>query len=330
MCLLCNLPVFHLQSQIPVLKVDLNVTGRLDIFNNIVYNWGYRATDGGAHEANFVNNYYKPGISTTQFVALNAQYENNFPGSQQYYFMGNIMPGHFDSTNQIIGRKASGNYIPTTYEPFVNKPFFDSDATIHSAKQAYKLVLSDVGCAQPVVDDHDIRIINETLNGSYTYSGSKTGQKGFPDSENDVGGWEAYPGYLKSPGWDTDFDGLPNWWEKAHGLDTNSVTGNFSESNADEDRNGYTNLEEYLHWMSKPHYFLPVNDSLEIDLSIFTIGFENSPLYEIKNVVNGIANLPDNTSLVSFKPLTEGLAELDFNVTDAEGDSLTQKIGFYW
>ena len=38
---------------------DNYYAGRLDIFNNLVYNWGGRATDGGAHEVNFVNNYYK-------------------------------------------------------------------------------------------------------------------------------------------------------------------------------------------------------------------------------------------------------------------------------
>ena len=36
-------------------------TGRLDIRNNVVYNWGHRTTDGGVMQLNFVNNYYKPG-----------------------------------------------------------------------------------------------------------------------------------------------------------------------------------------------------------------------------------------------------------------------------
>ena len=48
--------------------------GRLDIFNNVVYNWSTRTTDGGAHEVNFVGNYYKPGAATTQRYALNAQW----------------------------------------------------------------------------------------------------------------------------------------------------------------------------------------------------------------------------------------------------------------
>lgn len=40
--------------------------GHHDVFNNVVYNWGGRATDGGSHEVNFVNNYYKMGPATTQ------------------------------------------------------------------------------------------------------------------------------------------------------------------------------------------------------------------------------------------------------------------------
>lgn len=37
-------------------------------------------------------------------------------------------------------------------------------------------------------------------------------------------------------------------------LNPNSPEGDFSDSNADDDRDGYTNLEEYLHWMATPHY----------------------------------------------------------------------------
>ena len=48
---------------------------------------------------NFVNNYYKPGAASDVFVALNAQYDS-FPGTQQYYFAGNVMPGHFDETTR--------------------------------------------------------------------------------------------------------------------------------------------------------------------------------------------------------------------------------------
>lgn len=55
--------------------------GALDIFNNVVYNWAGRATDGGAHEVNFVNNFYKMGPSTTQKFILRAQLEGVGKGS---------------------------------------------------------------------------------------------------------------------------------------------------------------------------------------------------------------------------------------------------------
>ena len=47
------------------LDAAANFAGRLDIRNNVVYNWRSRTTDGGAMEVNFVNNYYKPGAATT-------------------------------------------------------------------------------------------------------------------------------------------------------------------------------------------------------------------------------------------------------------------------
>jgi len=45
-------------------------SGRLDIFNMVVYNWGTRATDGGAHEVNFVNNYFKRGLRPPKLPCL--------------------------------------------------------------------------------------------------------------------------------------------------------------------------------------------------------------------------------------------------------------------
>jgi hypothetical protein len=155
-------------------------TGRIDIRNNVVYNWDHRTTDGGAHEVNFVNNYYKPGAATTFFYALNAQHERYGAGSQRYYFKGNVMPGHFDESSQEAGRKISGS---VKYETFVDKPFFPSHVTTQTAREAYKLVLSDVGCNQPALDAHDMRIVKETLTGTYKYTGSISGKPGLPDSQ---------------------------------------------------------------------------------------------------------------------------------------------------
>jgi len=225
-------------------KPDNKYAGRLDLRNNVVYNWKSRATDGGAHEVNFVNNYYQPGPATTFFYALNAQY-GGFPGSQQYYFEGNVMPGHFGLTNQTAGRKATterGGNLPTEYSPWVEKPFFDSYVKTHTAAEAYTNVLADVGCNFPALDEHDTRVIAEVRSGTFKFKGSKTGLPGLPDSQDDVGGWDNYPEVHRAADWDTDQDGIPNDWEKAHGLNPKES----SDGNADRDRDGYTNLEEYL------------------------------------------------------------------------------------
>jgi hypothetical protein len=225
-------------------KNPATYAGRLDLRNNVVFNWKSRATDGGAHEVNFVGNYYKPGPATKFFYALNAQY-GGFPGTQQYYFAGNVMPGYFGLTNQEAGRKATterGGHLPENYSPWVDKEFFPPFVKTQSAEEAYTNVLANVGCNFPMLDDHDKRVIEEVRSGQPAFKGSKTGLPGLPDSQDDVGGWENYPEVHRAADWDTDGDGIPDVWEKSHGLNPNDA----SDGNKDLNGDGYTNLEKYL------------------------------------------------------------------------------------
>ena len=297
-------------------------TGRMDITNNVVYNWGGRTTDGGTKEVNFVNNYYKPGAGSKIFVAFNQQNEGVGTGMQRCYFNGNVMPGYFDENNQTLGRKASGNTV--SYDNFVDTPFFPSYVTTQSAKNAYKIVLSDVGCTQPEFDDHDQRIISETLNGTYSTVGSVTGKPGFPDNEADVGGFEDYPAVVRPQNWDSDQDGLPNWWETIIGTNIHSAIGDFSDANADPDLDGYTNLDKYLQWMSEPHYDAVIGNKTYIDIQKLSRGFTNGVSYSLSQVVNGNATLSGKT--VEFKPNAKGLCSFKFTVTDAEGGTMTRKV----
>ncbi len=228
-------------------KKTSTYAGRLDIRNNVVFNWKNRATDGGAHEVNFVGNYYQPGPATRTFYALKAQY-GGFPGTQRYYFEGNVMPGYFGLTNQSAGRTATterGGRLPTDYSPWVDKPFFEPYIQTQSAREAYENVLANVGCNFPVLDDHDQRVIAEVRSGTFKFKGSKTGLPGLPDSQEDVGGWEDYPEVRRPADWDRDQDGMPDSWEQARGLNARDA----ADGNADRDGDGYTNLEEYLGWL---------------------------------------------------------------------------------
>ncbi|MBN1180997.1 MAG: T9SS type A sorting domain-containing protein [Bacteroidales bacterium] len=301
--------------------------GRLDIFNNVVYNWSARTCEGGAMEVNFVNNYYKPGsaMNDTANHALMAEHDTDFGGSQRYFFSGNVMPGFFDETNQEDGRILYGP--PYSVDPWVNEPFFDSWAVIHSAKDAYKQVLSDVGCTQPVFDNHDLRIVDETLNGTYTYTGSISGLPGLPDSQSDVGGFESYPSFTRPDSWDMDHDGLPGWWESLHGLDTNSALNDFSDANADDDQDGYTNIDNYLYWMSQLHFFTNTDTIVYIDMQQVFRGFTNNPVYSISNVTNANVTILGNTKWAEFIPNEPGMASFDATVTDGEGSEMTRTIG---
>jgi len=314
---------------------DSYYAGRLDIFNNVVYNWGGRATDGGAHEVNFVGNYYKKGAATTQNTILRAQLEGTGNGTQSYFYDNNIV----ENTNGTLACDGTDNTCSRTYElsggqeldweVFVDAPFFESDAIINSAAEAYKRTLSDVGCVQPAFDDHDIRIIHETIDGTYSCNGSYTGKPGLPDHEKDVGYWETYPGYVRSESWDSDLDGMPDWWENVHGMNPSSAKGDFSESNADPDRNGYTNLEEFLQWMDRPHYFLNGEDSLEVDLGQYARGFTQDPEFSIVSTIGGSASIQANTSMLTYVVSSEVLGEVVFSVLDTVGTELERRIGLY-
>lgn len=220
--------------------------GRLDIRNMVVYNWRHRTTDGGAKEVNFVNNYYKPGPASNIKTYLNPHFENPAFGPQQYYVEGNIMEGVAGPegpTGTFRGMNVRGEQdAPVT----VDKPFFPPYVKTHSAREAYKNVLADVGCNVPMLDDHDKRVIKEVRTGTTTYKGSKSGWPGLPDSQGDVGGWEVYPEIHRAADWDTDGDGMPDQWEDQKGLDPQTA----SDGAADPDGDGYTNLEGYLNWLA--------------------------------------------------------------------------------
>ncbi len=213
--------------------------GRLDIRNNVVYNWGYRTTDGGAKQVNFVNNYYKPGPATTVFHVLKPERNHAF-GPQDYYVSGNVMEGRYGADRPLAGVVEPRNEPLSDF--LYDEPFFESHVKTQSAEDAYDDVLDDVGCNVPMLDDHDRRVLQETRRGTATYQGSRSGLPGLPDAQQDVGGWEDYPEVHRPGEWDSDGDGIPGEWEVAQGLDPTDA----KDGALDADGDGYTNLEEYL------------------------------------------------------------------------------------
>lgn len=301
--------------------------GSIDAFNNVVYNWGSRATDGGTHMLNFVNNYYKKGPATSQNYLLRHQFEGTGNGSQAAYVKGNIR----EETNGTKTQDKEGNTYRyetsggqvLSWEPWSAEPFFPSLANIESAEAAYYNVLSDVGCTLPFFNDHDKRIVRETATRTTTYKGSKTGKAGLIDREWDAEGYVTIAAKKRAADWDTDQDGMPDWWEDANGLDKA-----VADNNLDIDGDGYTALEDYLNWMALPHYELANGDTLQIALHDFFAGYPvDGTEYSVPSPVAGVTLDADNLTFYTANATSKLVA---INVTAAyKGFSLTRTFNVF-
>jgi hypothetical protein len=213
--------------------------GRLDIRNNVVYNWESRTTDGGVKALTFVGNYYLPGPATRVFHLVKP--DTGTPADpQQYFIAGNRMVDRpqFDADNWANGGVVvSAEAVPTIR---LDRPFCESLITEESADAAYESVMADVGANRPALDEHDRRILREVAGRTFTFKGSRGGLPGIIDTQADVGGW---PELKSGPALaDTDGDGMADEWERAEGLDpANAADGNHIRAGSD-----WTNLERYL------------------------------------------------------------------------------------
>jgi len=306
--------------------------GHHDMFNNVCYNWGGRACDGGTHEGNFVNNYYKMGPASTQTILLKADLEGTGTGTQSYYVKGNIRENvggtkTQDALNDTYKYTTSNDQV-VNWTVFVDKPFFESQATIESAEAAYKNVLCDVGCNEPVLDNHDTRMVSETLSGTTSTVGSKSGVKGLIDSETDAG-CEGFNGLnivsaSREADYDSDLDGIPNWFEKAKGWNEN-----VANNNADSDNNGYTDLEDYLNWMALPHFIVPKSQQTTIGLSTYFASYTKNPTYEfVGGNELGISDDGNGKMIVSPGNIN-GFYTVNVTVHDDDNTSLTRTFNFY-
>ncbi|HEY6166409.1 MAG TPA: T9SS C-terminal target domain-containing protein [Verrucomicrobiae bacterium] len=296
--------------------------GYLDIRNNVIYNWKDRTTDGGAKQVNFVANFYKPGPVTTLFKLMRP--DSGSPTDRQQYFVtNNILLGYYAESNNWSGIQVQGG--ATEADVRVDAPFFPDYVTTHTASNAYQLVLSDVGANFPRQDAIDSRVISETRNGTYTYTGSKDGLPGIIDSQDDVGGYPTNAYNTSNLTTDTDHDGLPDWWEIMHGLNPNSLPGDFSDSNGDLDADGYTNLEDYLNWLAAPHVVARQSGSVDVDLRAFAAGLTD-PVFAVFGPTNGsVLLLPDGFT-GRFSPTLNFSGAASFRFTASDGATLSNSV----
>lgn len=221
----------------------------VDFRNNVIYNWGSNsgyAGEGGSYD--FVNNYYKYSSASSNKNRIFAPNGDDGSNSQPadvwgtFYVDGNYVNGYPTTISDNwdgIDPKPSTKAVS---EIKSNTEFTVSSVSTQTAEEAFVSVLAEVG-ASKVRDAVDKRITNEVENGLAPVRGSKgTSKGGLIDSPSDVGGYPTYTYNVSEVLTDSDYDGMPDEWETANGLDPNDAS----------DRNnigssGYTRLEEYIY-----------------------------------------------------------------------------------
>ncbi|MCF3109694.1 pectate lyase [Niabella sp. CC-SYL272] len=222
-----------------------------DFRNNLIYNWGINNIYGGeGGYYNMVNNYLKPGPSTTsrktQIVAIDSS--DQYPYAQ-YYLNGNyITSSAANTSNNWLGASMKSGKLSDTVKAKRATPFPVETIVTHTAAEAYTLVLQKAGCVKPQRDTLDARIISDVQNSTGRIIDV---QGGFPHGTEFALTVNAWPALQTgtAPA-DTDKDGMPDDWEKAKGLNPNDI----SDGKKYTLSTGYTNVEVYINSLATGLY----------------------------------------------------------------------------
>lgn len=267
--------IAHHTSRTPRLgpRPTTQMDERMDMRNNVIYNFGGNGCYGGeGMNVNIVNNYYKPGpgtpsgnkgkriagigIRTTSYINTYPAYAPAWHIWGKFFVDGNYNSSYSDVTNdnwtygiynQISSSDNDGTYTQTTKDTMkLSEPIPFILTTTHSASDAYERVLDYAG-ASLHRDSFDELIISDTRNGVATYTG-KGLSKGFINSQDDNmpanadADWSAWPTLNSSNApLDSDGDGMPDTYEDFNDLDSSDPS-----DGAKVAKNGYTNIENYL------------------------------------------------------------------------------------
>ena len=253
---------------------SVGMNGDFGFFNNVVFNWVHRTTDGGDHLSyyNIINNYWKPGPATPEGPIRHRMLKPEARRSKERnsdfgkaYVAGNVVEGNDAVTNDNWngGVQLGEGHDPAEVFPKlrVNEPLPHAHVNIMLARQAYRFVLANAGATLPRRDPVDERIVQMVRSGivpppivepdivgklrAVKFSDERIaaivelGKKGIIYDIAMVGG---YPRYEGTPRVDSDSDGMPDEWETRYGLNPNDPSDAAGDLNGD----GYTNIEKFL------------------------------------------------------------------------------------
>lgn len=209
---------------------------RMDLRNNVFYNWAGNGCYGGeGMNVNIVNNYYKPGpatdkrnanirrriasinIRTSDYTKHDTANPNDWDKMWHVwghlYVDGNVNPDYADVTNdnwtygiynQIDASGNDGTYTSVTKDTIrLTEPIAHPYTTTHSAGVAYERVLDYAG-ASLHRDSHDAQIAYDARHRKASYTGAGL-DPGLVNSQDDnrpadaPADWCAWPALTSTP-----------------------------------------------------------------------------------------------------------------------------------
>lgn len=198
-----------------------------ELINNVIYGWKDKAVEISS-DKNVVHVQKNFFILNKDSRKAEISFSKNMNEGSQVYIDRNITLDYQDQDSFIPTRinNPDGYMIAST---FIFKP---SGVTIYPSDVAYDWVLSYAGATTPSRDVVDLRVVNNVING--------TGK--IIDSQEQVGGWS----FFESGNYpdDSDNDGIPDSWERSHGLNMYLATDANNPNLLAP--SGYTWVEEYV------------------------------------------------------------------------------------
>ena len=282
-----NLMIHH-ESRPPRLgpRYTTQLDERMDMRNNVIYNWTGNGVYGGeAMKINIVNNYYKPGpgspsgvkgmriaavnLRTTKYVTQYTAYKPTEHIWGKFFVDGNVNTKYSQVTednwtygmyNQISNSDNDNLYTAVAKDTMrLRSPMPFPHTTTHSADVAYEKVLAYAG-ASLHRDSHDALMVSDCRDGIATYTGDYYEKKATSPTE----GKKNAAGIINSPydnkpaGADDNWSPWPTLTSNIPPVDTDGdgIPDSWEEehgldpNNAEDGKivaeDGYTNLEHYL------------------------------------------------------------------------------------
>lgn len=217
----------HNMDRNPEIRAGQNI----EIINNYIYDPGRGdrviAIGGGSSgtlktTVNVVGNVIDAGLSTAN-VALNPINLTKMGTSSQVFLSDNLQVEKPNVTVQmgLVTNSGGARYVSST------AAFQSSDVSVLRASDVRSYVLENAGADPFARDQIDQRIIKSVTDSTGKLINSVSGVR--------------MTVAATQPARDTDGDGMADWFETRFGLNSK-----VEDNNGDSDRDGYTNIEEYI------------------------------------------------------------------------------------